>query len=267
MRNILTRRIGISLSVLAFTVFFENLIEHYNAVGSFEAIGFNYVTLVVGVLSLSTCFFSIGKYFQVACFSVTCLLTFFEDPESGFALIQIVILTLLSFKYGFLKKNLILKIVGAISVVFTTMFVSAYWHGHSLIYVLATLLFFSIFVFLIFLIMSDEIKINIKREKRLKAVIKKLNHSLVDTKEHLKSIGAYYIDPIEAGLTKAELLLLENLCIYRESNIDLGERLGKSPNTIKVQLTKVMEKIGADTRYQLIDLCKNYYLGDQPVII
>lgn len=100
----------------------------------------------------------------------------------------------------------------------------------------------------------------VKREVKFRNMIIRLRKELEETRFYLKQVDSSYIDPLEAGLTKAEVLLLEKLCLYKESNLDLGTRLNKSPNTVKVQLTRIMNKIGADTRYQLIDLCRNYFL-------
>ncbi|MGL1891054.1 MAG: LuxR C-terminal-related transcriptional regulator [Spirochaetaceae bacterium] len=99
-----------------------------------------------------------------------------------------------------------------------------------------------------------------KREKEYLNQIKVLEEELLTIRERLKIYIQDYIDPIEAGLTSAELILLENLCCYKESNSQLGLRLKKSENTVKVQLTNIMNKIGADDRHQLIDLCRFYYL-------
>ncbi|MBN2617793.1 MAG: hypothetical protein JXR64_05710 [Spirochaetales bacterium] len=99
----------------------------------------------------------------------------------------------------------------------------------------------------------------IKRELRLRRMIENLTNSIIESDFSL--CGKNQIDINELELSRAEYELLEALCIYKESNLDLGLRLNKSPNTIKVQLASIMTKTGTETRHQLTDLCRSYFVS------
>lgn len=90
------------------------------------------------------------------------------------------------------------------------------------------------------------------RECLYKDRIKKL-------RSYIKELETPILDPATLGLTETEMDLLEVLCLYRESNVELAYRLSKSPNTVKVQLNSIMNKAGANSRHQLIELCGNYF--------
>lgn len=117
----------------------------------------------------------------------------------------------------------------------------------SIIYAIIFFLFIVSFIIFIF-VKNRESRRN---EKILKDKILELEN-IID-----ESIS--FVDPLEAGVTAAELVLLQTLCCYGESNIDIGLRLNKSSNTIKRQMVSLFDKIGVDTRCQLIEQCKNYF--------
>lgn len=93
----------------------------------------------------------------------------------------------------------------------------------------------------------------------LKGEITALNSELLERDKILEVLEPEYIDPIESGLTNAELQLLEALCLYKETNLQLSHRLNKSENTVKTQLKSISQKIGVDNRHQLIDACRGYF--------
>lgn len=64
------------------------------------------------------------------------------------------------------------------------------------------------------------------------------------------------VDIYNKGLTKSEVDLLKQLCAYRLNNRELALMFNKSESTVKSQLNSIMNKIGADTRYQLIEMCQ-----------
>ena len=87
------------------------------------------------------------------------------------------------------------------------------------------------------------------------------------SKGYLKDTLNSRLDPSTLELSPAEAVLLEALCLYEESNIDLGYRLNKSPSTIKGQLSGIMIKVGAESRYRLIDLCRFYYIEKEIISV
>lgn len=266
MENKLIKRVGILISSLGFITFVMTLVSEYMQYGRFFVYKLNFLTLVFSVLMLVTSFYSIGKYFQVVILTLTFVISLYDSPQSGDGMAVLILTLLLMYKYKFLETRVMAKIVGIISLVITALILGLFKLGTDKIIVsVLIVLFFFVFLVSLVIIMYDELAVYIKREKKYKKQIKKLNNTLQETQEYLDKIDAHFIDPVEAGLTKKELILLENLCLYRESNSDLANRLNKSPNTIKVQLTRIMNKIGAETRYQLIDLCRHYYLEKQKI--
>lgn len=94
----------------------------------------------------------------------------------------------------------------------------------------------------IFVLYRKEIYSLVIYKKNLKSELKNLNNKLEDTYTNLRNLEENYINPIDAGLTITELVLLEDLCIYRDTNIDIGKRLDKSQHTVKIQLGNIMLK-------------------------
>lgn len=69
----------------------------------------------------------------------------------------------------------------------------------------------------------------------------------------------YTIDVDLIGLTKSEHEILEYLCIYRANTAEICSKFGKSQSTVKSQLRSIMDKAGADNRYQLIEMCRHNF--------
>lgn len=70
----------------------------------------------------------------------------------------------------------------------------------------------------------------------------------------------FTIDVDLIGLTNSELELLEYLCIYRANTTEICSKFGKSQSTVKSQLRSIMDKAGADSRYQLIEMCRHNFI-------
>lgn len=263
MNRQLVRRFGIVFSLFGLVVFLVNLSIILNT--DFDKVYFreNLINLLFALVIFVSSFYSKGEYIHIGALSLVSMFTFFSDPYSGYGLALVVFIALLAFKYGFLLKNFFIKVIISFFLILGTILLSTFIHNFPLEEFLLPIIFLVVFFLFIFIVLSEEINNSLKREIGYKMEIVRLNDSLEDSKGLLKKVGADFIDPVKAGLTIAERDLLEVLCIYRESNIDLGKRLGKSPNTIKVQMAKIMEKIGAENRYQLIDLCRNYYIHSE----
>lgn len=261
MYNKLSKNFGMLLSTLGFIVFFLNIYSNYNKTNVISYVNnFNLITLFVSIVVLLTSFYSIGAYVQIICLSITCLLTFQEDPTQGIAVLQLILIVFLAYKHDLLKTHLIKKALLTFLIIILTISSSIITMNLTILHLLPTILFSLFFVFSITLIMKDEIALYLTSEKIFRLEIIELNRCLKKSLKDLDDIRNDYINPVDAGLTTSEMILLEKLCMYKETNNDIARRLNKSPNTVKVQLTKIMIKIGVETRYQLIDMCKNYFL-------
>lgn len=260
MEKLLIKRIGIFISILTFLMFCISIFEVLIGKETIADYKLNFVTLFFSMMFLISSFYLIGKYIQVGCICLTSIITLLTEPDIGYTIAQIIIIVFLSRKYGFFKKKLFFKVILS-TIVFVILFLfSLIISPRPIYYIISTLLFFIIFGTFLYLIKLDDIKIYLENDKFLKEKIVGLRDSLLVKESIINNIDTDYINPIEAGLTNAELELLRNICTYRESNPDLAKRLKKSENTIKVQMKKILLKIGVESRYQLVDACKNYYL-------
>jgi len=248
----LSRTFGLVAGILVLIVFITNSISAYLLYEKIVYDNTQYVLLVIGILLLSTYRFTIGIYIQLLSLFINTILNFYFTPKYAFGFMQLFLLILLLKKYGLLEHNLFLKVI--VSAVFFLGFYSYSMmiNDVGIQNIVVYILFFISFIVCFIIIQLDEIKDYIDNEKAYKATIKHLKNELSD--------GNKYVDPIEAGLTNAEMVLLEYLCLFRETNAELAVRLSKSDNTVKAQMRKILDKIGADNRYQLIDLCRNYFL-------
>lgn len=248
----LSRTFGLVAGILVLIVFCTNAIFAYRIKGSIVYDNSHYVLLAIAILLLFTYRFTIGIYIQLLSIFINTLVNFYFTPRFAFGFMQLFLLILLLKKYGLLEHNLLIKVV-----VSAILFLGFY--SYSMIKkdvgieeIIVTIIFFISFFICFIIIQFDEIKEYMENEKAYKKTIKKLESELSDISR--------YVDPIEAGLTKTEMILLESLCIFRESNAELASRLSKSENTVKAQIRKILDKIGADNRYHLIELCRNYFI-------
>lgn len=250
MEELLVKKIGIFISILIFILFIINLVNNNVYI----------IMLFVSIMFFISSFFLAGKFIQVGCLYLSSIITIFINSDISCSVTQVVLLIILSEKYGFFKKHLVYKIVLS-SLLFSSLSIFHYFSSpRPISNVVTTILFAFIFMSFIYFIKKDDTKICNDIEKDLKEKIKKLNFSINEKDMIIHNIRMEFVDPVDAGLTNAELILLKNLCLYHESNLDLSNRLNKSEYTIKNQLKKILLKIGVEDRHQLIDVCKNYYL-------
>ncbi len=215
----------------------------------------------------------------------------FDDYSSFYGLGQIVIAIWLIYTYAYLNKTSI-KIAFTIMVliyIFTIIQVASArqntsdlrWEGAE------ALLFLSFFCGLIFITMVQKEKnqnkihkLKVQEQNEIhKLKVQKQNEihnskmsSLLSAKATLENkltrvnrqidqiIAS--IEPFDlsyAKLTKAELKVLEVLVIYRASNAEIAERLNKAQTTVKNQIKSILDKIGADDRWQVIEMCRNNF--------
>jgi len=131
-------------------------------------------------------------------------------------------------------------------------------------------------VLIVYIIYRDEIRSYLERQKRYSNEIQRLldlreilqKRIDEDQKElvHLnKRIHTYEyqnraIDFVKFGITKTEEKVIEILCTYRCSNKEIADRLDIAVPTVKVHVSHIMDKLGVDDRFAIIDICKNNYI-------
>lgn len=258
---------GILYSSLGFVIFFDRLINFIIYKDDMSTLQFDFLILFLSIMLLVSSFTIFTKYVNFCGLWIIALITFYNGYNSWYSVSLTFIIAIIAFKYIVMKKSLIFKTLSSL-LIFISICVLIYtffYNKIQLVTIILPLVFFLITMTIIFYMFSNEYK-NFKcKEKIYKEDLKVSEIKYKDIKNYLEKIDINYIDPVKAGLTKTELSLLENLCLYKESNAYLAKRLGKSPNTVKVQLPKIMTKIGVENRYQLIDQCKYYFLNTKNV--
>ncbi|QEN05480.1 LuxR family transcriptional regulator [Thiospirochaeta perfilievii] len=250
---------GIIIGVISFIFLLFNFLIQYTF---YKQVIFEkeYAVLIfISIVMLFSYIFIYKRIIQVLTIFISTIYTFYILNHFGLGMLELVILILLLDKYSIFKKRDILKTTILLTLFFILLVTSQLKNNALLIDRLYRYIYFILATILITFLKSNNISFKIERYTFYKNEISKLKNSLKLNQEILKRVNIDYIDPLEAGLSVAELEILENLCLYRETNAELATRLKKSTNTVKVQMKSILVKIGAETRYQLIDLCKYYY--------
>lgn len=221
----------------------------------------NIVILILSAVVISTVFSSLGPYIQVIIMSLVTLYTIYYNPYKSTFVLQLVLVFMILKKNGFLDRFFLRKIIYIIALFLINIFISLTIHNKSAFRFIPYLLLGAFLGLSILVLFREEINKFTNYKKILESELKSLNNKLEDTYENLRTLEENYINPVDAGLTNTELALLEDICIYRDTNVNIGKRLEKSQHTVKIQLGKIMSKIGAKNRYELVDMCKGYFFS------
>ncbi|QEN03571.1 LuxR family transcriptional regulator [Thiospirochaeta perfilievii] len=247
----LSKRFGLYIGIIVFIIFLTDIIVIYNDKGTLKNHYYYFTLLFISLIMVISSRFKIGKYIQVFSLISTTIVSFFLDQSSGYGIGQVIIIVLLSQKYGFFKKNMLIKVILSVLTFISIVVITVLFKKEILFNILPPILFLIVFGASFIIIKYEEIQVYLKKEQLLKEEIFKLKHKIKEINE--------FVDPVESGLSQTELLVLESLCKYKETNQDLATRLVKSEHTIKSHIKNILNKIGAENRYQLIDLCKGYF--------
>jgi len=250
----LISRYGLLIGSLLIFLFFFVFFLYLFAKGKVTQHYYQYSLLISGVLVILTRNKKSGKYFQIWCLIILSVVTIWTSPTQGYGIMLIFNLILLSKKYGFLRTKVIFKFVFSFILFVILLAVSLIANNLSLLNIFGPLLFFVISFISCSLILLDEIRAYFEMEK---------SYTLAKTEtENLKATVAEisgFINPNECGLSETEMLLLESLCLHNESIKDLAIRLNKSHHTIKTQLKNIYDKIGVESKVELVKACENYF--------
>ncbi|MDH5657658.1 MAG: LuxR C-terminal-related transcriptional regulator [Spirochaetia bacterium] len=175
----------------------------------------------------------------------------------------IILAVFLSFKYGYFKKRPVVKLILVISAAFVAIVISAGLANKSNWMVgFNAVLFLSMFLFISYIIYQDEIKEYLEKSRNYDTQIDKLlrqraklNDKIDDYKEKYKAI-----DFEKYNLTPREIETIKVLVLYRESDQMLADRLNISINTLRDHLRHIRDKMGVDTRLEIVELCRYNFL-------
>lgn len=247
----LINRFGLFLGVSLILLSIASYSVYFFQTGEFSITIPQLLLIILSISMIFTRNYLWGRHIQILTIAILTAIVFYKAPRRGLGIPIIFIFSLLAQKYGYLDSYRILKGIIVISVIVCINIIALKvsnlsWFTFIPIFLFAVMFFVSFYIINFEMFMDQLLK-----EKKQKQEITSLKCKLSEITD--------YIDPIECGLTSAELELLELLCLYKGSNADLAERLDKSVSTIKSQLSKIYNKIGCDSRHQLIDLCEHFY--------
>lgn len=110
----------------------------------------------------------------------------------------------------------------------------------------------------ILLILISNIYSSIRFKKYIET-IESLKSELTLSRSIIVSDFKSIIDIDNSGLTESEYEILEYICKFSPTNSELCKRFGKSLSTVKNQIKAIMDKLGVDSRYDLIMSCRNNF--------
>ncbi len=236
--------------------------------------------------------------FTIVIFSIIVFLTVFSDREifrvlqvailviigvisiiilytSIFGLGLLILAALLSFKYDYFKTYFKLKAGLVFGFVFAIVEISAQLSGGETakwVTGLDSIVFISMFLFISYLIYSDEINAYIIKNQDAEDTISKiekqkdnLTKNMTSLKKKMEDLDAQLdeltapVDLDEMGITPAEKRVLEVLVLYGGTDKSIAEHLYLSYHTVKNHFRKIRDKLGVDRRDEIIEMCRNNF--------
>ncbi|WP_319560481.1 helix-turn-helix transcriptional regulator [Marispirochaeta sp.] len=269
------RRIGCLFASIGLAAAIVNMASIAVRAGFFVALrDFRvYLVLVFSLLILFTAGlrFRIAKWIQTFLPLLVGTIAVFDDYESIYGLGLYAVSFIIALKHGLLRRGFKLKLSVYLFYVLTTVIVASgvadpeYSIGKGINAVLYLLLV----GVLLFFIYADEIKRYVAFSKRQTAYIRRLKREqkkrarqfqdkLADLSEQVEGFRRETepFDLDSRGITAAEKRVLRALIEYGGSNVELSQRLGISRSTVKAHLASIFDKMGADNRWAVIDLCR-----------
>ena len=195
------------------------------------------------------------KFSQVIFLFVGGAISTLEEYDSIFGLGFCLLAVYLAHKYDLLKNQFVLK-VGLIAIVLAILVivsesVGVYPVGSSLLTIFFILFFYAVF----FLGESDWVRKLEANIRALKESKERLDHTLEEVEGHRN-------DLVQIGFTKKEIEVGRALVQTKTIDKQIAYDLGISMNTLRNHFKSMRRKTGAETKQQLIDAIRWYYLGD-----
>ena len=157
--------------------------------------------------------------------------------------------------YGFLEKKGKLKNFLILVFLIAISQISAVLNAESGVYAGFSTLIYSLFLVLLLLIIWRDMVLQqqqLKSENQyLQTDYNKLTAQLKEIEEEQKP---YDLKAVK--ITPAEERVIKILTVYKASNREIAERLNIAESTVKLHLYNIYNKIGVDSRFAIIDLCK-----------
>jgi len=261
-----------SIGLLVCLINFIDKLESHGALASFlkqEVI----ILFITTIFFLLTGFFDHGffRIIQLLLGVITGALGVLDAYNSIHGIGILILFIIIAFKYGYLERRTRLKIVLLIIGIFGLIEYSARTSeqgGAHWMLGLNSILYLTLFIFVLYLIYSNEINTYISRTNAAESTIVELESERKELFNRLEVLNLKIEDlhrstePIDLdamGITDREKEVIEALILYRETERDLAERLGIKYQTIKVHFKHIRNKLGVDRREEIIDMCRNNF--------
>lgn len=157
--------------------------------------------------------------------------------------------------YGFHENRKILKNVVFLVFLVGLSQLSAALHAQESVYAGFTTLWYTLFLILMIIILwRDTVRQKeelIRENHSLKTDYNKLSTQLKEIEDQQKPFSLK-----ECKITPAEERVIKILTVYKASNREIAERLDITEATVKLHLYNIYNKIGVDSRFSIIELCK-----------
>ncbi len=267
------RKIACLTFIAGFLVSIINFVNFLSEYSITEAIAKPAVffLLIISLITLLTGFKDCAGFriIQVVLAFLTSAFAIMDVYNSIHGLGLIMLAFFLAFKYGFLKRRLLLKIILSMSIVFALVMLSAQldYQGGGVMFGLNAVIYLTAFLMITYIIYQDEITAYIIRNREAEDEISALQderRELAGRLEALDNRIAEFADPVDLegmGLTRKEMEVLEALIFYRETEHQLAERLGISFHTLKNHFRHIRDKLGVDKREDIIERCRHSFLS------
>ena len=231
-----------------------------------------YLVFVFSFLFLGTSFWDKKwlRQSQIALTGVCGVVAIIDVYNSIHGLGMVLITVFMAFKYGVFDKRPIVRSLIAIAFTFCMIEISARMDHPNGQWVtgLDAIAYLGLFLFITYLIYSDEIKAYIAKAKHAEAAIDVLRNEREELLEQLslldEQIAALQEDTApfdldEAGITPRETEVIKALVLFRDTEKELAERLSISPHTVKEHFRHIRRKLGVAKQVEIIDLCRNNF--------
>lgn len=199
-------------------------------------------------------------------------ITLLQVYDSWYGIGSLSLAFLVGYKYRYYEKRRGLKITLSVVYVFAIVQIGAVLSniGDLPAYGVEAILYLAFFFGVLFFCFVDEVSLNSSKVDRLKKEKAKLEEDVRKRAERIEQLNIELqqlgeivspLDISDRGISPAELKVLECLVKTRGSNVEIGQCLGKSHETVKIQIGHLMDKVGAEDRFHLIELCQYNFDG------
>ncbi len=215
------------------------------------------ITLLLGFLTILY-ENKVMKFIQVFLLILTGTLNMLTSYNEVYGPSLVFMAWLLMRQYGYFDVHKRIKYGILLALLAIIVQFSAFIHNMNVFILRNDLFQFSIFMVLFLLAIWKDI---FERDERL---FKENQHLKSNYREISKKIEEIEKDkkPYDlrsAGVSPAEERVLKTLVLYRASNKEIAERLNISEPTVKLHMYNIFNKLGVDSRFTVIDLCKYNY--------